>query len=156
MLCFLDTEATGLSTTNDRVVQLGAVLVKDGAVHDTFDAMMNCGQPMSRGALRVTGLKQHVLNRAPSSRMVLQDFVHWLSRSSNVVLVAYNGHRFDFPLLWKEFKRVGVKPPPHRGMLDPLVWAKKFVDQSRLARRSSGKCSFAQGDVYRALSGSRS
>ncbi len=72
------------------------------------------------------------------------------------VLVAYNGRRFDMPMLTKEMQRVGMDPCAFARSLrityfcDPFEMAKKVIDTTSLPQNDRGNVSYKMTDVYRA------
>ena len=77
-----------------------------------------------------------------------------------VILIAYNGIHFDFPILCAEITR--CKQLPYlvlngcgiSTVLDPYQWAQAYMDQTCLIRNVTGKRSFKLSDVHQSLTGS--
>lgn len=104
-LVVFDLETTGLSVDNDRIVSVAA-----SCGDARFYSLVNPGIPIPAGASRVHGIHdQDIGNAAPWAEVATKffDFVaqHGGKRPA---LVAYNGARYDFPLLVNETKRAGA------------------------------------------------
>ena len=82
----------------------------------TFVTLINPGVPIQPGATAVHGLSDRDVANAPTTSQALDAF--WEFVASHVrpgeipVFVAHNGLGFDFPLLYYEMERHGVRLPP--------------------------------------------
>jgi DNA polymerase III epsilon subunit-like protein len=128
---YLDFETTGLNKNQARIVQIGAVYVTDDRITKQFDSLIKPDIPMTAGAMKVTGIKNSDLVGEKACDRVLRDFIKWLQPDNHrdrVVLIAYNGFKFDFPILTAECKRNGIGMSRNLGFVvgfhDPYVWAK--------------------------------
>ena len=78
-----------------------------------------------------------------------------------MTLVAYNGMKFDFPILYREMCRWGIVPAIQFRLcnldyfLDPIIWAKSNVPSQYLKKNlKTMKPSYKLGDIYESLLGS--
>ena len=155
----MDLESTGLSTINDQITQIGAVASRDGTRVADFETYVACEKPICRGAREVTGICDKDLAGAPTSTEALQKFFDWVQEQTvadeSVVLAAYNGTGFDFPMLYHELSRTRLLPLLDRvtSLLDPLPWAREHLDRTLLKRNKMGNCSYCLGDVYAGVFG---
>lgn len=164
---YFDLEATGLSTWHDNITQIGAMCVrfKDGehVVVGNFETYVLTSRKICEKASEKTGITNEDLKDAPKTKTALMSFFDWIAKSKqdgeNVVLVAYNGIGYDYPLLLNEMYRWDINIPRQfktcciTFFLDPLKWARSNMDQCKLLRKGSGKCSFSLGDVHLAITG---
>ena len=169
ILVYFDLETTGLSKWSDRIVQIGAtVVLNNGNENITvmeFETFVNPDKKIHVSASAKTGIYDKDVVKAPSTKQALNDFFEKLKSvktkypNTPILMVAYNGIQFDFPILFCELIRnnmavyllmdnCGVV-----GFLDPLLWAKRELDTTCLIRRSNGSCSYKLSDVYIALTG---
>ena len=157
---YFDLETTGLSIWNDHIVQIAATVCVDSECKGVFETNVKSTKPMQKTASQVTGIYDKDLVDAPSSEEALVKFFNWMNEMSDlyhkpIALVAYNGLRFDFPLLYSELTRENLtclwKDSKITRLVDPLVWAKEHLDSTILVRRATGACSYALNDVYTAL-----
>jgi DNA polymerase-3 subunit epsilon len=86
-----DLETTGLSATQSRICEFGAVRVRALETVDSFQSLVNPGVALPQTIARLTGLRDQELRRAPSVSRVLRRF---LAFAGDDLLVAHNA-RFD-------------------------------------------------------------
>lgn len=99
----LDFETTGLSPDRgDRAIEIGAVLIRDNAVVDRFQSLMNPGIRVSSFIEEYTGITNRMLAEAPPIEEVMDKFANFMG---NHHLVAHNAG-FDRRFLDAELKRV--------------------------------------------------
>lgn len=92
-----DIETTGLSPENgDRIVEIGALRVKNGAIIDEFSSLVNPQRENS--AYFINNICDADLEKAPLIKDVMPKF---LSFAKNSCLVAYNV-KFDLSFIQKE------------------------------------------------------
>jgi DNA polymerase III epsilon subunit family exonuclease len=97
-----DLETTGLSATQSRICEIGAVRVKGLEVVDSFQSLVNPGVSLPDEIARLTGLRDPELRRAPSIRTVLGRF---LAFAGDDLLVAHNAS-FDRRFLEHQLQRL--------------------------------------------------
>ena len=100
----LDFETTGLSPDcGDRTIEVGAVVVEDGAIVDRFQSLMNPGMRVSSFIESYTGITNKMLSAAPPVAEVMRRFAGFIGRHP---LVAHNAS-FDRRFLDAELSRIG-------------------------------------------------
>jgi DNA polymerase III epsilon subunit-like protein len=166
---YLDFEATGLSVWHDHITQIGAVASRQNQTNhivdiiSNFDTYVFTDKRISDRASEKTGITNEHLKDAPRTKSALTNFFEWIISlkldEEDVVLAAYNGINYDFPLMCSEMHRWEINIPRQfkacgiSYLLDPLKYARSNVDDQMLLRTKTGKCSFCLGDVYLALIG---
>ncbi len=100
-----DIETTGLHAKQDRMTELGAVLVEDGCIVDTFCSFINPQCPILPHITRITGITSDMVQEAPPEGEVLEQF---LAFAKDSVLVAHNGHGFDVRFIQAAAERAGL------------------------------------------------
>ena len=103
----LDTETTGLRPrAGDRLVSLGAVRVRRGAVRDdeVFDRLVHPGRAIPAAATRIHGITDTMVAGAADPGTVLPDF---LAFAGDCVLAAHDAW-FDLAFLEPELARLGL------------------------------------------------
>ncbi len=103
-----DTETTGLDPLNDRMTEIGAVLVEDGAVVEgpkgRFATFVDPGCPIPPRITELTGITDAMVAGAPAPDEVIRRFREFCG---DAVLVAHNAGSFDMPLIRKAAERAG-------------------------------------------------
>ena len=101
----LDTETTGLSSLEDRIIEVAAVRYKNGQPMDQFVSLVNPGVPLDPEITRLTGITDRELKKAPAFAEIapkVRDFI------GELPVVAHNAV-FDVDFLITECARAGVK-----------------------------------------------
>ena len=106
MFVVVDTETTGLRSGVCRIIEIAGVKAQRGKVIDQFQALINPEQPIPRHITRLTGIKAHMVECAPTARTVLTDFVAFVG---DAVVVMHNA-RFDTSFINTELSRAGLRP----------------------------------------------
>ncbi len=132
----IDTETTGRDFTNDRIVEIAAVLWEDGAVIARHGWLVNPERPIPSEATQVHHITDDMVRDAPRFSDLIPELVE-LTRGH--VPLAYNAE-FDRNFIHREFSRASLGelslPPLLRHdvhWIDPLVWA-RLVQQSEKSR----------------------
>ncbi len=82
-----DLETTGLDTKTDKIIEIGAVKVKDGKIVDRFSSFVNPQQPISGKITKLTGIYDDMVRNAPVEGDILPDFIDFIGGS---IMVAHN------------------------------------------------------------------
>ncbi len=101
-----DTETTGLDTTRDEIVQIGAVRAMKGRMipGETFETLVDPGRPIPPASARIHGITDAMVTGAPDIRIAARRF-HDFARDA--VLVAHNAP-FDLAFLRRHADVTGV------------------------------------------------
>ena len=100
-----DLETTGLSSRNDRIIEIGAVILKNGQEIDRFQTFVDPERPLERKIVDLTGISDDMLKGAPKIEEVLPKFLQFIG---NRVLVAHNAD-FDTGFIRAECDRLGYE-----------------------------------------------
>lgn len=129
----IDLETTGLDASSDRVVEIGAIVVDaEGRERERFERLIRPDRPMGRTATEVSGIRDLDLADAPPAAEVLPDFLTFLKRHAEAVLIAHNA-AFDAGFLGMELARAGLAIPD-RQVFDTLVLARSALPELRSHR----------------------
>jgi DNA polymerase III epsilon subunit family exonuclease len=103
-----DLETTGLSSTNDEIIQIAAVRMIDGRIveEDSFFSYIKPRRAIPSFITSYTGVTQRDVDQAPLPQEVLPLFSVYCKNS---LLVAHNGKRFDVPFIQRACERHGLK-----------------------------------------------
>ena len=132
----VDLETTGGSPGTDRVIEI-AILIWDGVqILQRYQSLVNPGRPIDRFVQDMTGIKDEMVQKAPS----FADIAHevW-SILEGKIFVAHNV-RFDLGMLRREFARLEMSFHPVR--LDTVTMAKEAFPEVK---------SFSLGNICRHL-----
>jgi len=82
-----DLETTGLSVSDDSIIEIGAVKMRDGEVIDEYGVLVNPGFVIPDEVTRITGIEQADIRHAPTLAQVLPDFIQFVG---NAPVIAHN------------------------------------------------------------------
>ncbi len=116
-----DLETTGLSSANDRIIEIGAVLIKDGKEIDRFQTFVDPRRKLSPRIVELTGITDEMLNGAPGIEEVFPKFVEFVG---DRLLVAHNAD-FDTGFIRAECSRQGI--PYTFTSADTLILAQNMM-----------------------------
>ena len=100
-----DLETTGLSSKTDRIIEIGAVILKNGKEVDRFQTFVDPERPLDRKIVDLTGITDEMLKGAPKIEEVLPKFLDFIG---DRVLVAHNSD-FDTGFIRAECARLGYE-----------------------------------------------
>ncbi len=100
-----DIETTGLSSSNDKITEIGAVLIKNRKVVSKFNSLVNPEIPIPEKIQSLTGITDAMVANAPKIEKVLPEF---LSFAGNRPLVAHNA-MFDVGFIKNKALALGIK-----------------------------------------------
>lgn len=104
-LVFFDIEATGLSTTNDRIVELCLVKVFPDGSDEVQTLRFNPTLPISPEASAVHGITDEDVAHCPTFKEKAAELNDYFADCD---LAGYNSNTFDIPMLVEEFLRAGI------------------------------------------------
>ncbi len=99
-----DLETTGLSSIHDRIIEIGAVVMKNGEEIDRFQTFVDPERTLDRKIAELTGISQDMLVGAPKIEEVLPKFLEFVG---DRVLVAHNSD-FDTGFIRAQCQRQGI------------------------------------------------
>lgn len=117
----LDIETTGFNPVNDKILEIGAVKVKNGRVVDTFSELINPGIPVSWRITEVTGIDDSMVRGCDNVSVVLRKFLKFCDED---VILGHNLN-FDYSFLAEKSAEIGMKFSKYG--LDTLTMAKKHL-----------------------------
>ena len=98
-----DLETTGLSSKTDTIIEIGAVVMKDGQEVDRFQTFVDPGRKLEPKIVELTGITDAMLVGAPKIEEVLPKFLEFVGER---VLVAHNSD-FDTGFIRAACNRLG-------------------------------------------------
>ena len=100
-----DLETTGLSAANDRIIEIGAVIMKNGEEIDRFQTFVDPERSLEKRIVELTGITDEMLVGAPKIEKVLPEFLKFIG---DRVIVAHNSD-FDTGFIRAECRRQGME-----------------------------------------------
>jgi len=100
-----DVETTGLDSGKDRIIEIGAVKIKNGKIEDTFGTYVNPGIPIPEKITQLTGINDSHVADAPRIEQILPEFIKFIGES---VIAAHNAS-FDMGFLKKSAGDAGIE-----------------------------------------------
>jgi DNA polymerase-3 subunit epsilon len=102
---FVDLETSGVSPSDDRITEIGIVLVDDGQVLDEWSSLVDPGVPIPPEIQALTGITNGMVRGAPRFEDLLPQVAE---RLDGRVFVAHNA-RFDYGFVKAAFRRAGAR-----------------------------------------------
>lgn len=99
-----DIETTGLSSANDRITEIGAVKIVDGAIVDRFSRLIDPERKLSPKIIELTGITDEMLAGKPKIEEVLPEFMNFVG---DAMFVAHNSD-FDTGFIKVNCERLGL------------------------------------------------
>ncbi|MCB2355473.1 PolC-type DNA polymerase III [Clostridium estertheticum] len=99
-----DLETTGLSSENDKIIEIGALKIENGKIVGRFSEFVNPGIDIPYKIIELTGITNDNVSDAASIEDVLPKFLEFTKDS---VLVAHNSD-FDASFIKKNSQRLGL------------------------------------------------
>ena len=143
----VDLEMTGLRAKEDRILEIGAVKVRDGKWEDTFQTFVNPHRKIRENLVQLTGITQEMVADAPDAG---EAFAEFLKFAGDLPLVGHN-LIFDYSFLKQcavnhnySFERKGI---------DTLKIARKLLKEPEKKTLESLSAWFgiSQNSAHRAL-----
>ena len=72
-----DVETTGLNSSSDRIVEIGAVLFKEGVPIQSFGTLVNPKVRIAASASAINNITNEMLNSAPNEQEVYPQLVNF-------------------------------------------------------------------------------
>lgn len=97
-IVIFDTETTGLSPSENEIIQIAAVRMRDGCVlgGETFSSLIRPGGSIPPIITDITGIADTDVRDAPPAAEVLCAFSRFVGKST---LIGHNARRFDMPFI---------------------------------------------------------
>ena len=122
IVCF-DIETTGLKVTTEAITEIGAVVLKNGQITDTFQTFVNPHRRLTPEIIGLTGITDAMLADAPSLKEALTAFLKFVDGRP---LAAHNAP-FDISFIRAGCKKVGLPFEPT--YIDTLILAQNLLPE---------------------------
>lgn len=118
-----DIETTGFSPVHNKIIEIGAVKVKDGRITDRFSTFINPKVPIPFAIEKLTSINDSMVADAPEIETVLPQF---LSFCEDAVLVAHNAS-FDTGFIRENARRLFL--PADFTYLDTMIMSRVLLPE---------------------------
>ena len=122
IVCF-DIETTGLKVTREAITEIGAVVLKNGEITETFQTFVNPGRRLTPEIIGLTGITDAMLADAPPLKEALTAFLQFVNGR---VLAAHNAE-FDISFIRAGCRKVGLEFEPT--YIDSLILAQNLLPE---------------------------
>ena len=146
----VDVETTGLSPKQDKIIEIGAVRVRDGQIVGSFTCFVNPGRILPAHITELTGILQEQVDEAETMESVLPAFLEF---AGDLPLV---GHRILFDYGFLKRAAVNMRLDFERSGVDTLKLSRQFLSELP-SRRLSALCEHFEIPIqaHRALEDAR-
>ena len=118
----LDTETTGLSSVNDKIIEIACIEIDDHIpTGKKFHVFLNPEMEISQGAYETHGITKEFLVDKPKFKNISEDFLKFIGQKK---LVIHNAE-FDLAFLNKELKECGGQLIAKDQVIDTLNIARE-------------------------------
>ena len=107
----IDIETTGLNPREDKIIEIGAVLLREGKVVDSFSSFVNPRVSIPSKITKLTGITDEMIAKEKTIEVVIREFYDFVGDS---ILLGHN-ILFDYSFLKTallqegfEFERMGI------------------------------------------------
>ena len=104
-LVVFDVETTGLSSADDRIIELGAVKIKGLEIIDEFQSFVEPECEIPQTSTAINGITNEMVKDAPCEKTVYEQFIKF---AGDCPLIAHNAE-FDTNFLRAGFSRTGLE-----------------------------------------------
>ena len=122
IVCF-DIETTGLDKKREVIIEIGAVVLKNGEITDTFNTFVSPGRLLDPTIIRLTGITDEMLVGAPGQEEALRVFLEF---AGDRPLAAHNAE-FDMGFIANGCRKYGI--PFHNASVDSLILAQNLLPE---------------------------
>lgn len=124
-----DIETTGFSPTDDRITELGVIMVNEGEIINKRSWLLNYGAVIPEKITEITGITKEMIDKdGVEPAEALNQFLDLFVTHGGVdPHVTHNGLKFDIPFMYESLKRdTGCSPD-----LEPFMYL-QMIDTAML------------------------
>jgi DNA polymerase-3 subunit epsilon len=104
-LAFIDLETTGISISNDRIVEISVLKITPEGKEEWMISRVNPEMPIPPKSTAIHGISDEDVSSSPTFKEIAKTLASFLEGCD---LAGYNALKFDIPGLAEEFLRVNV------------------------------------------------
>jgi DNA polymerase-3 subunit alpha (Gram-positive type) len=141
-----DTETTGLNPKYEKIIEIGAIKIRNGEIIDTYSTFVNPGKSLPARIVELTGIQNEDVVNAPYIDEVLDRFIEFVG--DDVLL----GHNLIFDYSFIKKAAINQKKTFEKNGIDTLRIARRFLNDLE-SRKLGFLCEYynIHLDAHRAL-----
>lgn len=134
--CVFEIETTGLDVNKDKIIEIGAVKLKNGEIVDTFSEYVNPKNHILESVSNIVGIDDKMVRNCDTIEKVLPKFIDFIGNSAFLVS---HGEEYDYKFLLYNCMELGLRCKSK--YIDSLMVARrnfpefKFYSLDKLAKR---------------------
>jgi len=101
-----DLETTGTNIKKDKIIEIGAIKIKNNEIIDKFETLINPNIPIPYKATEINHITDEMVKDAPTFEEIADKLYIFLKDS---ILAGYNADTFDINLLYDAYEELGIK-----------------------------------------------
>ncbi|MBE6149830.1 MAG: hypothetical protein E7170_03825 [Firmicutes bacterium] len=117
-----DIETTGLDCFNDKIIEIGAVKVKNNEIIEEFNYLINPNIKLPEVIINITGITDEDLNNKKTIDVILPKFIEFIE---DYPLLAHN-NSFDLSFINENIKKLNLGKL-NNTMVDTLELSRKYL-----------------------------
>lgn len=151
----VDLETTGLDARQDKIIEIGAVLVKHGVETASFQTLVNPHRQLSEKTKELTHLTDEMLSGAPELEPALLEFLEFSCIEGEPLPILGHQVMFDYSFLKRAAVNLGQSF--ERNGMDTLKLCRRFLPPEEKKNLEAACAWFAlpRETAHRALSDAR-
>ncbi len=122
-ICCFDIETTGLNVTRETIIEIGAVILKNGEITDTFQTFVDPQRALTPEIVGLTGITDNMLRGAPQLEDAIRAFLEF---AGDRPFAAHNAE-FDIGFIRAACQKLNIPFEPT--YLDTLIFAQNLLPQ---------------------------
>ena len=116
----VDFETTGLNPRKCRIMEIGAVRIRNGQIVEEFSEFVNPGEPIPDEVVNLTGITDAMVAQAPDASVQIPKLLEFIGGAA---FAAHNA-KFDYSFLSEECARLGLEI--HLPVIDTLEFSRRM------------------------------
>lgn len=120
-----DLETTGLDSTKDKIIEIGALKYKNSKLVAEFSVLINPEVKVPEVITKITGLTDNDLQNKKTIREVLPEFLEFIE---DLTLIAHNSE-FDLGFIEENIKSLGLNMISNKN-IDTVEIARKYIPKA--------------------------
>ena len=134
----LDLEMTGLAPKRDKVIEIGAVRVRNGEIADTYGTLVRPGMSIPETVVQLTGITDEMAALGKEENVAMQELLQFIGDD---ILV---GHNLIFDYSFLKQWAVNHRQTFERNAVDTLKLARRFLLPGPQSKKLESLCEYFQ------------